>query len=111
LISAAQDSLSFLRVGRVVTRRLGDACEERGLVGVIGGECGERPAEIVFGCRGKPVLTVSHVNEAGVAGENFFFSVAFRTETILHLFFDPQREPNLLQLANQHVDTTRADQT
>ena len=35
MISAAQDSLRFLRVGSVVTRRLGDACEERCLVGVI----------------------------------------------------------------------------
>ena len=99
----------LFRTGRVVKRRLCDACEQCCLVSIIHGERGERPTKIVFRRRRKSVLTVSHVDETGVSGQNFFLSAAFRTETLLHLVFDPQRQSNLLQLPNQHVDASRAD--
>src|SRR4029450_3364030 len=107
--SAAEDRTDRLRRGRVVTRRLRNAGQQRGLVGIIGSKSGQRPTEIVFRCPRKSVLTIAHVDEARIPGEDFFFRAAFRYELLAHLVLDPQREPTLFALPQPHVDVPRAD--
>ena len=109
LVSAAQDGSGVVRGGRVVAGRLRNARQQRRLVGIIGSERGERPAEIVFRRPRKSVLPVAHVHEAGIAGENLFLRTTLRSEPLAHLFFDPQRQPDLFALPEHHVRVPRAN--
>ena len=108
LVSPAQDDSRVLGARRVVARRFGNSGEQRGFVDIIDGEGRELPAKIVFCRPGKSVLTVAHVDEARVSGENFFLRAALRPEPLPHLLFEPQREPHLLPLPSQHVDASCA---
>jgi hypothetical protein len=82
LVSAEQDRSPCLRIRRVVTRRFRNARQERRLVGVIGCERGERPAEIVFCRPRKSVLPVAHVHETGIAGEDLFLGAPLRRPVV-----------------------------
>ena len=109
LISAAQDPPGVDRRGCVIARGLGDAGEQRGLVGIVRRERGQRPAEVVFRRCCKSVLTVPHVQQADVSGEDLFLRTAFRPEPLEHLLLNPQRESNLLPFPSEHVDASRAN--
>ncbi len=94
----------------IVARSLGDTCQQRRLVDVIGGEGRQRLAEIVLGGPGEPVLSMPHVDLAHVARENLFLGAALGAESGAHLLLDPERQPQFLALPDSHIDVPRADQ-
>jgi hypothetical protein len=109
LVAAAENGGVVARRGCVVARRFRDARQHGRFVGIIGRERRERPAEIVLRRTGKAVLSVAHVDEAGVAGEDLFLREAFRSERLAHASFEPQREPDLFELPEHHVGVARAN--
>ena len=109
LVSPTHDGARVPGARGVVTRRFRNAGEQRGLVGIVGSEGRELPAEIVLGRSREPVLAVAHVHKARVSSEDLFFRTALRPEPMPHGLFEPQREPHLLTLSSQHIDASRAD--
>src|SRR5579859_4062094 len=69
LISSAKWLLIVCRRGRILTRRLRDACQKRRLVGILGGERFQRNAEIILRCRSEAITAISQVDETGVTRE------------------------------------------
>ena len=73
LIPALKDSPRWARIWRVVTSRLQDARQQRGLVRIIHGERSEAGRNSIPLPR-KAVLTVSHIDQAGVVLARGFIS-------------------------------------
>ena len=109
LVSAPQDPRCIVEARRIVARRLGDARQQRRRVRILDGEARQRPAEVVLRRSRKPVLAVSHVDEAHVPSKDLFLRAALRSVSLPHLLFEPHGEPHLLTLPGQHVDAARPD--